>query len=80
MIAEPTSGACAVPPLGGTATCRTCRHFRCAEGAIEAGLPGLRSLGSGYASVRGADGLCRLHDRHLAALSSCPSHEARSRG
>lgn len=78
MIAEPTQGARAAPPLRGTVTCRTCRYFACAEGEIEAGLPGLQSLGSGYGSVRAADGLCQLHDRYLAAPSRCPSHEARA--
>ena len=56
------------------ATCRSCRHFCGAARAIEVRLAGLPALGSGYGSVRSADGLCRLHDRYLAASSSCPSH------
>lgn len=60
---------------GAPATCETCRHFAGAAREIEARLPGLAALGSGDGSVRGADGLCRLHDRYLAASSSCASHE-----
>ena len=66
-------------PPGGTPaarTCRGCRHFASAPGEIEGGLPGLRSLGSVYGSVRGGDGLCRLHGRYLAAASSCAAHVA----
>lgn len=54
--------------------CRSCRHFASAAAEIEANLPGLRALGSVYGSVRGADGLCRLHGRYLAAASSCAAH------
>ncbi len=55
--------------------CGTCRHFCREPHEIEAQLPGMRSLGSVYGSVRAADGICRLHDRYLAASSSCPSYE-----
>ena len=62
-----------------TAACSTCRHFAGSTREIEARLPGLRALGSGYGSVRAADGLCRLHGRYLAAASSCPAHAAPGR-
>lgn len=62
--------------------CRTCRHFRNDAAFLEAALPGLASLSSGYGSVRADDGLCLLHDRYLGARSSCADHappEAQSR-
>src|SRR5689334_13589278 len=54
--------------------CRTCRHFRNDAAFLEAALPGLASLSSGYGSVRADDGLCLLHDRYLGARSSCADH------
>lgn len=54
--------------------CRTCRHFRNDASFLEAALPGLASLSSGYGSVRADDGLCLLHDRYLGARSSCADH------
>jgi hypothetical protein len=51
--------------------CRTCRYFLSVPIAIEAAVPGLASLSSGYASVRADDGLCALHDRYVAARSVC---------
>lgn len=58
-------------------SCAKCRHFRNDPAQIEAGLPGLRSLGSAYGSVRGTDGLCERHQRYLRASSYCPAHEPR---
>jgi hypothetical protein len=37
----------------------------------------MRSLGSGHASVRAADGICRRHDRYLGATSHCADYEHR---
>lgn len=54
--------------------CRTCRHFRNDAAFLEATLPGLASLSSGYGSVRADDGLCLLHDSYLGARSSCADH------
>jgi fructose-bisphosphate aldolase class 1 len=54
--------------------CRTCRHFLSVPMTIEAAVPGLASLSSGYASVRADDGLCALHDRYVAARSVCDSY------
>jgi hypothetical protein len=51
--------------------CARCRHFNGRPLEIEAALPGLSSLSSGYASVRDQDGLCALHDRYVAARSVC---------
>jgi hypothetical protein len=58
--------------------CRTCRHFVGSAPALEAALTGLRSLSSGYASVRSDDGLCAARDRLIAASSVCESHIART--
>ncbi len=59
---------------GPAAECRTCRYFLSIPVAIEAAVPGLASLSSGYASVRADDGLCALHDRYVAARSVCDSY------
>jgi hypothetical protein len=58
-------------------TCGTCRHFAGAAREVEERLAGLRTLGSMDGSVRGADGLCALHARYLAASSGCASHARR---
>ena len=58
--------------------CQTCRHFAGSGDEIERRLPGLRTLGSAYGSVRAADGLCQLHDRYLAAASRCAFYAARA--
>jgi hypothetical protein len=39
----------------------------------------LSSLSSAYASVRGEDGLCLLHDRYLGANSCCADFAAEER-
>jgi hypothetical protein len=51
--------------------CADCLHFNGSPLDVEAALPGLASLSSGYAAVRAADGLCALHDRYVAASSRC---------
>jgi hypothetical protein len=55
--------------------CANCRHFSGAPREVEALLPGMRTLGSAYGSVRATDGICRLHDRYLDPTSRCASHE-----
>jgi hypothetical protein len=55
--------------------CRYCRYFDNRPAALEAAFPGLRSMGSGYGSTRGDDGLCARYDRYLGAESSCRSFE-----
>jgi hypothetical protein len=52
-------------------SCRRCAYFDAAASRIEAALPGLSVLSSGYAAVRSDDGLCRLHERYVAATSAC---------
>jgi len=55
-----------------TRTCRNCRHFRNHASFIEAAMPGLASMSSGYGSVRAEDGICLTHGRYIAADASCP--------
>jgi len=54
--------------------CGGCRYFCQSPHEIESQLPGIRSLGSAWASVRAADGLCRRHDRYLRATSHCADY------
>ncbi|MFI4867883.1 MAG: hypothetical protein ACHQDD_00850 [Steroidobacterales bacterium] len=56
--------------------CGSCRYFCQAPHEIESQLPGLRSLGSVFASVRASDGLCRRHDRYIGASSRCAGYES----
>jgi hypothetical protein len=54
-------------------TCMQCRHFKNAPAEVEAALPGLSSLSSAYSAVRCDDGICAVHDRYVAASSTCPA-------
>ena len=56
------------------ANCGNCRYFDNRPGSFEAAFPGIVSFGSGNASVRDEDGICRLHERHLSPFSRCSSH------
>jgi hypothetical protein len=56
------------------AHCGNCRHFEGRPAALEAALPGLRSMSSAYASVRAQDGLCAWHDRQVGAAAVCAHH------
>jgi hypothetical protein len=51
--------------------CGRCADFRNDSAYLEALFPGLTSLSSGAASVRGDDGHCLRHDRYLGAGSGC---------
>jgi hypothetical protein len=59
------------------ASCGSCRYFCESPHEIESQMPGMRSLGSAYAAVRAADGICRRHDRYLGAASRCVDYERR---
>ncbi|HEY8010795.1 MAG TPA: hypothetical protein VIE67_07315 [Rudaea sp.] len=56
--------------------CATCTFFSVDPLQIEAQLPGLNALSSGFASVRGGDGLCARHQRLLRATSFCANYSA----
>ena len=58
------------------AACGRCAHFENDPAALERAFPGLASMGSGYASVRAQDGLCRRHDLYLSARDRCASFVA----
>jgi hypothetical protein len=58
-------------------SCGSCRYFCESPHEIESQMPGMRSLGSAYAAVRAADGICRRHDRYLGAASRCTDYERR---
>ncbi len=58
-------------------SCGSCRYFCQEPHEIESQMPGIRSLGSAHASVRGSDGICRRHDRYLGAESYCPDYQQR---
>jgi hypothetical protein len=53
--------------------CLTCKHFNHAPVDLEAALPGLSSLSSAYAAVRGDDGICAVHQRYVTSSSVCPA-------
>ena len=55
------------------AACGRCQHFENDPGVLEETFPGFTSMGSGYASVRAQDGLCRHHGIYLSADDHCPS-------
>lgn len=55
--------------------CGHCRHFQNEPLEVEAALPGLSSLSSAYAAVRGSDGICAVHERYIAAASICSAFE-----
>jgi hypothetical protein len=44
------------------ARCGGCRSFRNDPAELERLFPGLASMGSGYGSTRGQDGVCDRHD------------------
>jgi hypothetical protein len=62
------------------ASCASCRYFSAAAPEIESQLPGLRVLSSAYAAVRSDDGLCRQHERYIAASSICDAFAVRAQG
>ena len=55
--------------------CANCRYFSGAPREVEALLPGMRTLGSAYGSVRATEGVCVLHNRYVDPSSRCDSHE-----
>ncbi len=71
--------------LGGVApecgrSCASCRFFRSDPRQLEAAIPGLATMSSGYAAVRADDGLCDRHGRYLRASSDCGEYEPLAQG
>jgi len=67
-----------MPRQGANDGCRECVHFDNGAAAVEAALPGLKSLGSAHAAVRAEDGICALHARYVAASSTCGASRRRA--
>ena len=51
--------------------CQRCVHFCNDPATMEREIPGLQVMGSGWASVRKQDGICRKREVYLDATSSC---------
>jgi hypothetical protein len=51
--------------------CRGCAHFHTDPVLVEAAFPGLSSLSSAHASVRGGDGLCGRNGRMTNGRARC---------
>ncbi|MHB8207497.1 hypothetical protein [Mucilaginibacter sp.] len=58
--------------------CGQCVHFQSDPAIIEAAYPGLKTMSSGYASVRDQDGLCNYNQLYLSARDSCPHFTLRT--
>ncbi len=56
--------------------CGRCLYFQNDPAVLERELPGLASMGSGYAAVRAEDGICRRHGLYLSARDYCPNYTA----
>lgn len=56
--------------------CETCAHFDNDPEHLERAFGNLASMSSGFASVRGRDGLCRQRGLYLPAGESCSRHTA----
>ena len=57
-------------------TCRHCAHFHNDPAMVEKVYPGLKTMSSGYASVRDRDGFCDVHQLYLSARDGCPSFQS----
>jgi hypothetical protein len=58
-------------PATTVAACARCAYFVSAPLDLEAQIPGLRTMSSGFASVLGDDGVCRHHQCLVSARASC---------
>ena len=69
----------AKPETPTTPRCGNCVHFTNAPAAMEEAMNGLKTMGSGFGSVRAQDGLCALEGFYLAAWDRCGKFEGRGR-
>lgn len=60
--------------------CQDCVHFQNDPTVIEEAYPGLTTFSSGFASVRGGDGVCDHHQLYLSARDSCLGFTQHSSG
>lgn len=58
-------------PPGGR--CRDCAFFAGDRSALEAGVPGLASMGSAYGATLGESRLCARFDRFVSPGDGCAS-------
>ncbi len=56
---------------GSSRKCLNCLHFCNDPSRMEEEIPGLQVMGSGWASVRADDGLCRKREVYLAGYYTC---------
>ena len=56
--------------------CGGCRYFDNNSATLEASFSGLAAMGSGFASVRASDGICRLKGLYLSARAGCRHFKA----
>jgi len=54
-----------------TATCRECRFFSCAPGALERAVPGVNILSSAYGSVRADTAICEHRGVFITPAPAC---------
>jgi hypothetical protein len=60
--------------------CGACRQFANDGTSLETAFPGLVTMGSGFASVRANDGVCKLRGIYLSDRAGCMRFEARRDG
>ena len=58
-------------PQPGSECCFGCVHFHNSPEYLEKVYPGIKTMSSGYASVRKDDGICTLHGLYLSASAHC---------
>jgi hypothetical protein len=58
--------------------CFDCIHFHNSPAYLERIYPGIKTMSSGFASVRKDDGICTLHDLYLSADAHCEQYTYQS--
>jgi hypothetical protein len=57
--------------------CGACLHFDNKAATLEANFAAMVTMGSGFASVRAGDGLCKLRGIYLSDRAGCASFAKR---
>ncbi|MGA7594070.1 MAG: hypothetical protein WCA64_02640 [Gallionella sp.] len=57
-------------------SCFGCKYFSNSPEFMERTYPGIKTMSSGYASVRKDDGICSLHDLYLSASAYCEQYSS----
>jgi len=58
--------------------CFGCMHFHNSPVYLERIYPGIKTMSSGFSSVRKDDGICTLHDLYLSADAHCEQYTCQS--